>query len=247
VTALDGTWPWVAAVLALLVLVNLLDSLWWQRGYLVTAPVAAVLLLWIGRRAGLGWQDLGLGRVQLARGLAWAGGAVLLVAVAYAVAARLPFARAAAAGAPAGGAGVARALAEVTFGTVLLEEIAFRGVLWGLVSAERGALTATVVTSALFGLWHVVPALVPTGTGEGVVRPGPLATAPWGGAAWAVGTVVVTALAGVVFAELRRRSGSLLAPMGLHWAFNALGVLFRVAVHRQPPRPDRATTGQEPT
>lgn len=31
--------------------------------------------------------------------------------------------------------------------------------------------------------------------------------------------------AGVLFCELRRRSGSLLAPMGLHWAVNALGYL----------------------
>ena len=34
-----------------------------------------------------------------------------------------------------------------------------------------------------------------------------------------------TAAAGVLFAELRRRSGSLLAPMLLHWATNAAGVL----------------------
>jgi membrane protease YdiL (CAAX protease family) len=34
-----------------------------------------------------------------------------------------------------------------------------------------------------------------------------------------------TAAAGVLFCELRRRSGSLLAPIGLHWAVNGLGVL----------------------
>jgi membrane protease YdiL (CAAX protease family) len=34
--------------------------------------------------------------------------------------------------------------------------------------------------------------------------------------------VVFTALAGVVFAELRRRSGSLVAPLLLHWATNGL-------------------------
>jgi membrane protease YdiL (CAAX protease family) len=38
-------------------------------------------------------------------------------------------------------------------------------------------------------------------------------------------TIAFTTLAGVVFAELRRRSGSLLAPIGLHWATNGLGVL----------------------
>ena len=39
------------------------------------------------------------------------------------------------------------------------------------------------------------------------------------------GTVLFTTAAGVLFAELRRRSGSLLAPMLLHWATNAAGVL----------------------
>jgi membrane protease YdiL (CAAX protease family) len=42
--------------------------------------------------------------------------------------------------------------------------------------------------------------------------------------------VAGTALAGVVFCELRRRSGSLLAPMGLHWALNGLGFAFVWAV-----------------
>jgi membrane protease YdiL (CAAX protease family) len=33
-----------------------------------------------------------------------------------------------------------------------------------------------------------------------------------------------------VFCELRRRSGSLLAPAGLHWATNGLSVLASAAV-----------------
>jgi uncharacterized protein len=37
--------------------------------------------------------------------------------------------------------------------------------------------------------------------------------------------VAATTLAGVVFCELRRRSGGLLAPFALHWAVNALGLL----------------------
>ena len=38
-------------------------------------------------------------------------------------------------------------------------------------------------------------------------------------------TVLGTAIAGVLLAELRRRTGSLLAPMAIHWAANAIGVL----------------------
>ena len=45
-----------------------------------------------------------------------------------------------------------------------------------------------------------------------------------------LGTVLFTGLAGVVFCELRRRSGSLLASAGLHWATNGLGVLTAASV-----------------
>jgi membrane protease YdiL (CAAX protease family) len=37
--------------------------------------------------------------------------------------------------------------------------------------------------------------------------------------------VVATAAAGFVFSWLRRRSGSLLAPIALHWSLNGLGAL----------------------
>ncbi len=39
-------------------------------------------------------------------------------------------------------------------------------------------------------------------------------------------TVVFTGLAGVLLCELRVRSGSLLAPILLHWAVNGFGVIF---------------------
>ncbi|WP_327134521.1 CPBP family intramembrane metalloprotease [Streptomyces sp. NBC_01343] len=90
-----------------------------------------------------------------------------------------------------------------------MEEIAFRGVLYGLVRRDRGAVWATAVSSVLFGLWHVPPSLHPAtakpAVGSVVGQSGP-------GAALAVlGAVLFTAAAGVLFCELRRRSGSLLA------------------------------------
>ena len=57
-----------------------------------------------------------------------------------------------------------------------------------------------------------------------------------------LGTVLFTALAGVVFAELRRRSGSLVAPVLLHWATNGLAVvaasrMWKVSPPLQAPPP----------
>jgi membrane protease YdiL (CAAX protease family) len=40
-----------------------------------------------------------------------------------------------------------------------------------------------------------------------------------------VGAVLFTAAAGALLCEHRRDSGSLLAPIGLHWSTNALGYL----------------------
>jgi uncharacterized protein len=50
-----------------------------------------------------------------------------------------------------------------------------------------------------------------------------------------VGTVALTTLGGLVFGELRRRSGSVLAPAGAHWATNALGVLFGLLAWQMDP------------
>jgi uncharacterized protein len=118
-------------------------------------------------------------------------------------------------------AALSEALLAVPLGTVVFEEVAFRGVLWGLVDSASGVVWATAVTSALFGVWHVLPALDMARANRD-----PAATAY--GPATArliVGTVLFTGLSGVVFGVLRQQSGSLVAPALLHWATNGLGVL----------------------
>src|SRR5690348_16366411 len=49
------------------------------------------------------------------------------------------------------------ALVRIPFGTVVFEELAFRGLLPALVGGGRWR--ATLVSSGLFGLWHVLPAM----------------------------------------------------------------------------------------
>jgi CAAX protease family protein len=84
-------------------------------------------------------------------------------------------------------------------------------------------LAATLVSSGLFGLWHVLAAL-----GGGAVNTA-IAGLVGGGAAGTAARVVVTVLftsaAGVVLCWLRLRSGSLLAPILAHWTVNGLGVI----------------------
>ena len=130
-------------------------------------------------------------------------------------------------------------LVAIPLSTVLLEETAFRGVVWGLVAVDRGPAAATVVSAALFGLWHVLPALdlVRTSTaigGAGLsrLRKGTVVAS----------TVLGTAVAGVLLAELRRRTGSLLAPVAVHWTANGIGVLASAWVWRRR----RARGGHSP-
>ena len=53
---------------------------------------------------------------------------------------------------------------------------------------------------------------------------------------WMAGTVLFTALGGVVFCLLRLLSGSVFAAMGLHWATNGLGSLVQIFARKPRPR-----------
>lgn len=174
--------------------------------------------------SGLTADDVGLARRTWGSGLRWGGAAAAIVAVGYGIAASIPAVREAVADSSASwGATVVKALVVIPLATVIPEEFAFRGVLWGLLRRESGQRVATAVSSALFGVWHVLPALAGGAANDSVS--GVLGGGPGGNVLLVVGTVVFTGIAGVVFCELRRRSGSLLAPILLHWAVNGFGEL----------------------
>jgi CAAX protease family protein len=220
----------VVVTVAVLALLNVVDARV-PHASLVAGPVCVAGLVAVARLAGLSWRDLGLGPGTWRPGLRWAAVEIAAVALVLAAAAALPLTREAFRDTRYRldlGPALLTALVLIPVGTVLVEEVAFRGVLWGLLRRVRGTGTATVVSSLLFGLWHVLPSLgLATNNAaiSGTVGRGR------SGQAWAVlATVLFTALSGVVFCELRRRSGSILASAGLHWATNALSVLAAAAV-----------------
>ncbi|MFG2332602.1 CPBP family intramembrane glutamic endopeptidase [Streptomyces sp. NPDC048604] len=222
-----GTWTAVGVTVAVLVAANLTLHHWTGLWGAVTAVVVSGVLLGVLRWAGGTRADVGLAPDTLARGARWALALIGLVGLVYLAGALLPATRMLFedrryAGMD-GGEVMLRVLVLVPVGTVLVEEIAFRGVLYGLVRRDRGAVWATAVSSLLFGLWHVLPSLH-------LATAKPTLTGVFGhsdvGAALAVSAAVLfTGVAGVLLCELRRRSDSLLAPMGLHWAVNAFGYL----------------------
>lgn len=214
----------MATTLAVLILVSVVRRYGPTGTGLVIAPSLSVGLVVLSRRLGLSWDDLGLSRRTLARGALYAAGAVVAVAALYALAAALPATRAVFLDAryqmPTATA-LRTALVAVPLGTVLLEEIAFRGVLLGLVSRYRGAAWGVGTSSALFGLWHVLPSMYLDRANQAVG----LAETGVGRVGVVLAVVGFTVLAGALLAEVRRRSGSLLAAAGLHWATNGVGVL----------------------
>ncbi|WP_369255087.1 CPBP family intramembrane glutamic endopeptidase [Geodermatophilus amargosae] len=196
----------------------------------VAANVAATGVLLAGARwSGLTWAELGLARRRLPAGARWGGACAALVLAAYGVALAVPALRPLLADARAGGldgpAVAVRALVRVPLGTVLWEEVAFRGVLLAAACRLLPLRAAVALSCAVFGLWHVRPAL--GGLAANDLAGGPVAT----GAAVLL-TVLWTAVAGLLFAWLRLRSGSLLAPVLLHLATNSLGVLAAAAATR---------------
>jgi uncharacterized protein len=222
-----------ALVLAVAVAWNLVANLWLPRALYVpgAAATAALLVAVAVRVGGASAAELGLGRRDLGRGLAWGAAAAAAVAVVLALAAAWPATRGLFEDRRAAGASTAGllylALVWVPLGTVLVEETLFRGVLLGLGRRRWSPVAAAAVSSAAFGLWHVLPARRVTSFNP--VTEG-LADDPAVRMLGVVAAVAGTALGGLVFCWLRLRSGSLLAPALVHWATNGVSYALAFAV-----------------
>jgi membrane protease YdiL (CAAX protease family) len=221
-------WPVAVVIVALLVLNVVNNRLAPQTHYLLWSFGGSVGLLALGLLDGNSWTDMGLGFGYLVPGLAWAGACIGAVTAVYLVGSAFKRTRAAfhdeRMSELTGGRLMFQALVEVPFGTVLLEEIAFRAVLFSMLVRRYGLGWGIVVSSVLFGLWHILPSI---GTHEQNPALGSVVGSGLRGNILAVGlSVLTTTLAGVLFSGLRLVSGSVLAPMGFHWATNGLGYGF---------------------
>jgi uncharacterized protein len=215
----------IAVVVVVLALTNLFAHFTTPWAGVATVPAAAVGLLVLLRSRGLGWAELGLGREHWKTGVGYAAAAVALVLTVIAVGALLPWTRPMFMNnhyATVSGALVA-SMVIIPLQTVIPEELAFRGVLHGALTRAWGFRSVAAAGSLLFGLWHVATSLGLTSSNVGFTR-------LFGGGfvgelAGVLLAVAATAAAGFVFTWLRRRSGSLLAPIALHWSLNGLGAL----------------------
>ena len=215
----------IAVVVVVLVLTNLIAHFTTPWASIATVPAAAVGLVILVRCNGLGWAELGLGREHWKSGMGYALAAVTVVGSVIAVGVLLPMTRPMFMNhhyATISGALIA-SMVIIPLQTVIPEELAFRGVLHGALNRAWGFRGVALVGSLLFGLWHVATSVGLTSSNVGFTR-------LFGGGivgmlAGVTLAVLATGAAGFVFSWLRRRSGSLIAPIALHWSLNGLGAL----------------------
>ncbi len=182
---------------------------------------ALVLIAW---SAGATRVDLGLSRADTRAGLCYGAGAFGIVLLVLIVAAVIPVTNGFLHDSRAQ-IGGGRLLYELGVSIVLLtavpEEFAFRGVLLGSALKLWGPWRASLVTSALFGLWHIAPTLHTMRDNRAVAG---VSASVGGQMLLVLGSIAVTFTAGLVFCWLRLRSRSLIAPIMAHVATNGLAL-----------------------
>jgi len=195
-----------------------LRYVWVQMGLLI---VVLALVAWT---AGATWADLGLDRTDVGAGLRYGAGAVGIVLLVLVLAAVIPSTNGYLHDSRAQISG-GRLLYELGVSIVLLtaipEEFAFRGVLLGSALRLWGPWRASVITSLLFGLWHIEPTL---GTMRDNHATAGLSASIGGQVLVVLGAIAVTFVAGLLFCWLRLRSKSLIAPVMAHAATNGLAL-----------------------
>ncbi len=188
----------------------------------ISLLVAALAL--VAWSAGASRDDLGLGLADMRTGLGYGAGAAGIVLLVLLVAAVIPAANGFLHDSRAqisGGRLVYELGVSIVLLTAIPEEFAFRGVLLGSALRLWGPWRASLVTSALFGLWHIAPTF---GTMSDNHEFRGAAASAGGQALLVLGAVAVTFLAGLAFCWLRLRSRSLIAPVLAHVATNGLAL-----------------------
>ncbi|WP_027929710.1 CPBP family intramembrane glutamic endopeptidase [Amycolatopsis thermoflava] len=193
--------------------------------YPLCGTVTAGVLIGLARLSGHGFAELGLSRRHWRRSAATGGVACLVVAAGFGVALAVPALRPLFQDGRVGqhppGELVWLALVRIPLGTVLVEEVAFRGVLPALLGGgERWRWRPVLGASALFGLWHLLPSLA--------LRRNAGVDAAVGALPLPVLSVLAmlgAAVAGVALCALRYTGRGVLAPALVHLALNSGGLV----------------------
>ena len=188
--------------------------------------VTAAGLTAVARRAGCSHDDLGIGAADAAAGLRLGLAAAAVATGGVVLGASLPATRPFFHDRRVIDVGRREAIyhlaVRIPLATAVAEELTFRGALLGLAQRRHAPAAAVGWTSLLFGASHALPTLKHY---DGNPASGLVADPRQGRRIAMLTTMLSTAGAGCLFAWLRLRSGSLLAPILAHAASNASAYL----------------------
>lgn len=213
---------YLVLVIGLLIVWNISSNEVVPTGWTPVFGIAGMaLLVAVAKSAGVSWDYLGLDLGSLGQGIKVGLIGAGVVTAGVTIIAALPISRELFADDRFIGVGTGEMLYEtlirIPFGTALTEEMAFRGVLLGLLLLWFSPLKAALISSVLFGLWHILPGLDALET-----NPAGDTGGGWLGTAAGVAVQIAgTAAAGAAFSWLRFRGRSLVAPVLVHWGLNA--------------------------
>ena len=224
----------VIAIVALAMYANViansvLDDAWHIPFNLGILGVA----LLIARRAGTTWTTMGLRGDRMRRGAIVGGSVIGVIALGIAVAIAIPATRELFLDdrviENSVGWVLFQAFVRIPLATALYEEVLFRGIVFGMLVRRNSPLVAGLISSILFGFWHILPTIETLDTNPA----GGLFTGVLGLIIALVGAVGGTALAGLAFLWVRLFANSTVAPVLAHIGTNStamLGALFVVHV-----------------
>lgn len=221
----------LVAILALVGYANIianevLDEAWHIPFNLGILGVAIL----IARRAGTTWTTMGLRADRIRRGVTVGGVVVGVIVAGIAIAIALPVTRGLFRDDRIIGSSVAwvvfQASVRIPLATALYEEVLFRGIVFGMLVRRRSPLVAGLMTSFLFGLWHILPTIDTLQTNPA----GNLFTGIIGVAIAITGAIAGTFVAGLGFLWIRLYANSTYASVLAHIGTNSVAMLGSLVV-----------------
>jgi len=113
---------------------------------------------------------------------------------------------------------VSRLLIRIPLGTVVFEEMLFRGVFLGLLLKKLRPQRALIASSLLFGVWHIVPAL------KVMVRNFAVASLAPGIGMFILG-ILGACIAGYIFGWVRVKTNNMIGPVIAHLFINDIALV----------------------
>lgn len=217
----------IALIAIILLYGTVLARLVPKRFHIILNLFVAAIAIILGYGFGLNAYAMGIDVRHIGSGIVVAIVASLIITVATVIVATIPPLRRFFIGdnlAKASGKLITfEAAIRIPFSTALVEEVLFRGVLLGLFIAHYDTLFALILSSLVFGLWHIFPTITSLEQNDAAAKL--VGAKKRRTAAGIFGAVAVTSLAGFIFGWLRILANSIIAPWIVHWSINASGVL----------------------